>query len=365
MIDLKMLRRELHQIPEPAFKEWETQKLISSYLDKMEGIKYRNFDFPGILASYKTNEGPFKLFRADMDGLPFIEETDCDYQSKHPGWMHACGHDIHMTVLLGLIDKVSQDKPDQNLLFLFQPAEEGKGGAERIINTGVLDAYQIDEAYTLHVSGSLPVGTISTKPGIIFAIPQEFSVIIHGQAAHAAFPQQGKDALMAGMQIYSLMHSSVKKMFSPVEPVIFHIGHMEAGRVCNAVAETCMMEGTHRTLSKQNHQKMNELFEKTVSHVTSIYDMTYELNWLSIYDSVVNNAELYEKLKEKVKNSKYQFQEAETAMTGEDFGFFTSRYHGLLFWLGAGLQATGLHSSTFLPDDNCIEPGVDVFFSLI
>lgn len=365
MLDLLEVRKQLHQVPEPSFHEWETQKLICSHLDNLDGIRYRNFDFPGILASYKVNEGSYKLFRADMDALPFTETTGCGYESKNPGWMHACGHDVHMTILLGLIEKVSLEKPDQNLLFLFQPAEEGKGGAERILKTGVLDSYEITEVYALHVSSDLPVGTISSKGGIIFAIPQEFSVIIHGQSSHAAFPQQGKDALMAGVQFYSMMQNSVKRMFSPVEPVIFHIGHMEAGKVCNALAETCMMEGTHRTLNKMNHQKMNELIEKTIAHVASLYDMTYELNLLSSYDPVVNDEGLYARLKEKVSRAGYSFLEAETAMTGEDFGFFTTRYPGVLFWLGAGIQKTGLHSSQFLPDENAIKPGVEVFYSLI
>ncbi|HNX00813.1 MAG TPA: amidohydrolase, partial [Candidatus Cloacimonadota bacterium] len=302
---------------------------------------------------------------ADMDGLPFNEETNCGFESKNQGWMHACGHDIHMTVLLGLIEKVTSEKPKQNLLFLFQPAEEGHGGALRILDSGILDAYQITEVYALHVSADLPVGTVSSKPGIIFAIPQEYSLRIYGQSAHAAFPQQGKDALMAGVQVYSMMQQSVKKLFSPVEPVIFHVGHLEAGRVCNAIADSCLLEGTHRTLTRKNHQKLNELLEKTVAHVTSLYDMTYDLNFTSSYDPVLNNDELYGRLKRKVNEVGYQFIEAEISMTGEDFGFFTSRYSGVLFWLGTGIHPTGLHSSQFLPDEKSIEPGVQIMFSLI
>ncbi len=365
MLDLKKIRRELHQIPEMAFHEWETQKLICSYLDKMEGIQYSTFRFPGIVATYQVNEGSYKLFRADMDALPFTEETYCEFQSKNQGWMHACGHDIHMAILLGLMDKVVREKPNQNLVFLFQPAEEGKGGAERIISTNILTQFQITEAYALHVTCDLPVGTISSKAGIIFAIPQEFSVTIHGQAAHAAFPQKGKDALMAGIQIFNLMHSSIQRLFSPVEPVIFHVGHLTAGRICNAVAETCVLEGTHRTLTKQNHDQMNDLIEKTISHVTSLYEMTYELDWLSNYDPVVNNAELCNKLVERVYIAGYCYQEAEIAMTGEDFGFFTSLYPGLLFWLGGGIKKSGLHSSKFLPDEDCIESGVNIFYDMI
>jgi N-acetyldiaminopimelate deacetylase len=365
MIDLKTIRHELHQIPEAAYNEWETQKVICSYLDKMEGIKYRNFDFPGILASYKVNESDFKLFRADMDALQITEETGYEFQSRNQGWMHACGHDIHMTVLLGMIDKVAEQKPDQNLLFLFQPAEEGKGGAERILSTGVLDSYKISEVYALHVTGDLPVGTISTKSDIIFAIPQEFSITIHGQGAHAAFPQQGKDALMAGVQIYSMMNASVKKIFSPIEPVIFHIGHMVAGSVCNAVPASCLMEGTHRTLTKKNHDRMNELLEKTIAHVTALYEMTYDLDFVSTYEPVSNDTSLYHKLKDRTMELGYQFTEAATVMTGEDFGFFTTRYPGLLFWLGGGLQDAGLHSSKFLPSDECLEYGVNTFYSMI
>ena len=165
-MDLYKIRKHLHQIPELGFEEFKTTELLKKILEKYSGIKIITFDFTGLLVEYSHGEGSYKLFRADIDALPIQEEESCPFHSQHPGVMHACGHDIHMTILLGLIDKVISADLKENLLFVFQPAEEGKGGAERILKTGALNKYNISDAYALHVSGEFAVGEVASKAGI-------------------------------------------------------------------------------------------------------------------------------------------------------------------------------------------------------
>lgn len=359
------IRQELHRIPEIAFQEFRTKELILSYLEGFKDIVIHQFkNNTGILVEYTHGKGEYKLFRADMDALPITEATGCAFASQHEGMMHACGHDIHMTILLGLINWVEQTQPHKNLLFLFQPAEEGEGGAESIIAEGLLQKYPISSAFALHVSGNLPLNTISAKAGIFFAIPQEFDLEFIGKSAHAAFPENGKDALKAGVEFYEKMQSFVQDEFKN-EQVIFNIGEMQSGIIRNIIPDKCVLKGTHRTLDKTTRDKINTEIDRIAKEIAEKHKLEYKVTLLCTYDPVVNDAALYEQLKKACSSLAIDFVESRTFMTGEDFGFFTSLYPGLLFWLGAGEEAHDLHSNQFLPDENCIPTGMNILYNFI
>ncbi len=363
MLDLIEVRKDLHRIPEIGFNEFLTQEYLLRILKRLPGIEIHSFDFPGLVVEYTHGDGPYRLFRADMDALPITEMTGCDFSSRLEGFMHACGHDIHMTVLLGLIDRIVAEQPDNNFLFVFQPAEEGLGGAERILKTGILDRFEIGEAWALHVQGGLPVGIVSTRPGIFFGIPQEFDVEFTGETAHVAFPQTGRDALSAGITFYQTMARLMHERFPATDSVVFYVGTMNAGTVRNAVAKHCVMKGTTRSLSRENWKQMNDLMEATARTTAEMHDVGYKVTLHSTYDPVINSEKLYGAFQDRLPEG-VRHIEAETVMTGEDFGFFTTRYDGLLFWLGAGENAGDLHSDRFLPDEHCIETGVNVMLQL-
>lgn len=365
------LRHKLHRIPELAFEEYKTKALLMQCLtDILNGERARAFEIyefqqsTGILVSYANGqtEHGYKLFRADMDALPSDEATECGFTSEHPGLMHACGHDVHMAVLMGLIHRVYEYQPKNNLLFLFQPAEEGKGGAQSIISEQVLQKYPIREVFALHVASELPIGTISSKAGIFFGIPQEFDVQFHGKASHVAFPQHGINALDCGISFYTKIKQAIAKLNSD-ERIIFHVGKMQSGKIRNIIADECALEGTHRTLSKTMWATVNGLIEEHAKQVAEAYKAKAETNFLGTYDPVVNNAQLEAKLHHLCDRDGYRYIEAKTEMTGEDFGFFTSMYPGLLFWLGSGSNYP-LHSGSFFPKDECIEVGISVMWAL-
>jgi N-acetyldiaminopimelate deacetylase len=361
--ELTAVRKKLHQIPEIAFQEYKTIDFILNYVGRFPELKLHTFPFPGLIAEYSQGEGEYILFRTDMDALPVTEQTGCDFSSLHSGMMHACGHDVHMTILLGLIEDVVKAKVKKNILFLFQPAEEGKGGAQKIIETGVLQQFRIKEVYALHVHPDLPVDTISSCPGTIFGIPLEIDVIFKGKSAHAANPQKGKDALMAAAQFLSSYNTLLSKSFPVDSLVLAHFGKIEGGTARNIVSDHCLIEGTLRAFTRDDMKKLKKLITDVAKSISPLYGLTTEINELGTYDAVVNSRKLYDKLKQHLP-SEVKFREALPALTGEDFGFFTSLYDGLLFWVGADCK-TDLHSPTFLPDERVIETGLRVFKSLI
>jgi N-acetyldiaminopimelate deacetylase len=369
MLDLINIRKNLHKIPELGFEEFKTQNYLLKILENFKGITIHTFAFPGILVDYSNGKGKYKLFRADMDGLPISENTNCGYESEHKGKMHACGHDMHMTILLGLIQKIVSQKVEQNLLFLFQPAEEGKGGAERILKTGIFDAYDVFEAYALHVNGGLKTGEIASKSGIFFANVQGLDVVFKGKSAHVAYSEKGKDALAAGVEFYSELAKEVKKRFPIGKPVICVFGKMNAGPALNAIPSECNLAGSFRAYTEENHKILKELIENVASKTALKYGIRAEVNYAAYYKEVVNDKDLFEKLKYKANEMRIECKEAERVLVGEDFGFFTDKYRGLLFWLGAGNENSkvdiDLHSPHFLPDEKAIDIGIDLLSSLI
>ncbi|RLC50050.1 MAG: hypothetical protein DRI23_07920 [Candidatus Cloacimonadota bacterium] len=366
MIDLIKIRQDLHRIPELGFEEFKTTAYLSSILEGINEITIYYFDFPGVLAVYSRGNGSYKLFRADMDALPISEKTNCSFSSRHSGKMHACGHDVHMTILLGLIDKVVHKRIKENLLFLFQPAEEGMGGAERILKTGILDRFKISNAFALHVSGSLPVGTISTKPGIFFANTQEIEMKITGKSAHVAFPEHGRNALAAGAEFYLEIQKIVKSEFDRSDPVVCEFGKMRAGTVMNAIAAECTLEGTMRAFTLKNMKRIRKYIEELSLTLNKKYDVQFQQIYKSFYKQVTNESALYEKLKSIAADSGYDFVEADAVFTGEDFGYYAEKYTGLLFWLGANQgEKQNLHSPNFLPSEKSIEIGVDLLYKMI
>lgn len=361
MFDLIKIRKDLHKIPELAFKEFKTQDYILKKLKSIANIRIILFDFTGILVEYKTQKNkPYKLFRADMDALPLTENTNASFSSEHSGNMHACGHDIHMTILLGLIDKITSEKIEGNFLFLFQPAEEAGGGANKIIKTGILDKYNISQTFALHINGKYPVGTVATKSGIFFIATKEIDINIFGKSAHVAFYESGINAL----EIASTIYLKIKEKYSQTRfrgKTLCEFGKLVAGNVRNSIADKAILQGTIRAEYDQDMEIIENIINETIDeHKKSA---KVELILKNPYKQVINDKTLYEKFKRLIQRLNYNFVEAKTEYTAEDFGYFSQRYPSLLFWLG-GDSEYNLHSNKFLPDEKAIFVGMDIMFHL-
>ncbi len=364
---LKNLRIELHQNPEIAFNEIKTQKIIIEFLNK----NIRNKSFfqiktpfeTSVLVVYKNNpqSDDFLLFRSDMDALPINEFSQNPIVSKNKGMMHACGHDIHMTVLSGFILEVDKDLPKKNIVFLFQPAEEGAGGAKKILDSGVLDEYDIKNAFALHVNDDFPLGSVATNPSILFAIPKEINVSFFGKSAHAAFPEKGNDAILASADFLNSINTVFSKKANPVEPLLIHFGKIGGGDARNIVANEVVLEGTLRAVSNLTMDFAKKELENVANLSAQKFGCTTKIKILGEFSAVINDKNLYDFFKIQCENEKINFIESPLKLTGEDFGFFSEKYPSLMFWLGTNetnKEPISLHSEKYFPNVESVFWGI-------
>lgn len=365
MLDLIKIREDLHQIPELAFEEIKTQSYILEILKRYQEIEIYEFHPTGILAVYRGGKGSFQLFRADMDGLMVEEQTDCLKPSKHKGKMHACGHDMHMSIMLGLIDRVISQKAVINIIFVFQPAEEGNGGALKLLEDEIWNDFDIEHVFALHVSPDLPPGKVSSRVGNFFAATSEYDIKVIGKSSHIATPESGINALKAGVEIYQCIQQ-LHKVVKSDERFVCDIGAMHSGKIRNAIPANCFMQGTIRAENEAGVKALKDSLTAICETVNSFYKVKSGVKFLVDYKEVYNDPESVELLRVAVKQAGIEYLEADKTMAGEDFGYFCGRWKGVLFWLGAAADKYyPLHSNHFYPDNSAIAYGVEIFWNLV
>lgn len=315
----------------------------------------------GLLVEYKVNDKDFLLFRADIDALPIQEENQIAFRSIN-NFMHACGHDIHTSILYNFLIYVLENKIQQNILFLFQPAEESGGGAMEFFKTGVFDKFTVQSAFALHVTDEYTHGTAASSKGVLFASSLEVNIDFNGVSSHVAFPQEGKNAFNA----LRLFLDAVEKIPKDInEPFIFGAGKIEAGEIRNINPGHARIEGTIRCLSKtKTHNFYNRLIT-ILDGVQIVTGVNYKIEKGADYPEVLINDELFEKVVPAL-SEKFNFIDCGYKMTGEDFGYISHQYPSFMFWLGTSNgEKFGLHNPRFLPDDSVIELGKNVFVSIL
>lgn len=363
MINLIEIRRQLHQIPEIGLEEHKTQKylltIIHQIIQNKSFIQVETWQ-TGILVYLKGSQGQKTIgWRTDIDGLPVEELTNLPFASKN-GRMHACGHDIHMTVALGLLEKLSESQPKNNLLFLFQPAEENEAGGKLMYDGGAFKNWLPDEFYGLHVRPDLKVGDIATNEQTLFAGTCEVELTFVGTGGHAAFPHTANDALVAAAYFVTQVQTIVSCNVDPLDSAVVTFGKMEAGTTNNIIAERAFLHGTIRSLT----QEVNELTQKRLTElakgVAQSFDMTIDLKLKQGgYLPVENNPKLAKELMDFFRNeTKANLIDIAPAMTGEDFGYLLSKIPGVMFWLGINSEAP-LHSQKMQADEGVLDFAVE------
>lgn len=364
MLDLIATRRALHQIPELGMEEFKTHAFL---METIEGLlqdcsfsQVRTWE-TGILV-YLTGSAPQKTigWRTDIDGLPIVEETGLDFKSLQPDRMHACGHDFHMTIALGLLEKMAEQQPKNNLLFLFQPAEENLAGGMLMYEAGAFGDWLPDEFYGLHVRPDLKVGQMATNRATLFAGTCEVKIRFTGKGGHAAFPHTANDALVAASYFVTQVQSVVSRNVDPIEGAVVTFGSMHAGTTNNVISETAFLHGTIRALT----QSMSLLVQKRVREIAEGIalsfgvDLEIELN-PSGYLPVENNPQLADELMtffEQVDG--VEMIDCPPAMTGEDFGYLLNKVPGVMFWLGVDTPYP-LHNPRLSPKEEVLPFAVD------
>ncbi len=367
MISPVALRHKIHQNPELALQEFETTNLLIENIKS--GAEYYNTSITihrpiktGLVVEYNYNKrAPYTLLRADIDALPTIELTEWKFQSKNQN-MHACGHDVHTAALYGFLLYILENQPTKNILFLFQPAEEAVGGAEMILNSGILNQYTIAQSYALHVNDDYEKGTIATNDATLFASSYELDIEFYGNSAHVAFPQNGNNALSA---FRMFMDDMEKIPQNYIRPIIFGIGKVQSGKVRNIVPDYAKLEGTIRSFELTKIKSYITQLETILQSIKSATGVSYKMIHGIHHKEVTNDATLFKQARKKL-SSHFNFEKCEIKMTGEDYGYFAERYPSLMMWLGTREKKFyGLHNPRFLPEDSIIDDGITVYKRLI
>lgn len=373
--DLVEWRRQLHQRPELGFREQITATFIAQKLQEW-GIEHQTgIAQTGIVAVIKGNRpGPVLGIRADMDALPIQEENDVPYRSQHDGVMHACGHDGHVTIALGTARYLSQHRPDfaGTVKIIFQPAEEGPGGAKPMIEAGVLKNPDVDAIIGLHLWNNLPLGTIGIRSGALMAAVELFNCTILGKGGHGAIPQQTIDSIVVAAQIVTMLQTIVARNVDPLESAVVTVGKLNAGTAHNVIAATAQMSGTVRYFSPQFDGFFKQRLEQIISGVCQSHGAAYSLEYYSLYPPVINDermANLVRSVAETVIESPLGVVPECQTMGGEDMSFFLQAVPGCYFFLGSANADKDLayphHHPRFNFDETALGMGVEMFVRCI
>jgi amidohydrolase len=376
--EIVKIRRFIHMNPELGNREFETARLISAKLEPL-GFEVRTgIAKTGVVAVLRGSQpGPAVAVRADMDALPVQETTNLPFKSLNPGVMHACGHDVHSSVVLGtaLVLNALKDKLKGTVTFLFQPAEEGapdgeEGGADLMVKEGALDNPSVGAVFGFHVWPE-NVGTVLVAAGNVTAAADTFTITVKGKSAHAARPQEGIDAVVIAAEIVTALQTVISRALDPTDPAVLTIGTINGGARRNIIAERVVLEGTVRTLSETNRKKIPLLMESIVRNITGMYGADCQFEYKEALPSVFNNPELAAamaptliKLLGKDKTLEWKPQ-----MIAEDFAYLARKAPGFYFFLGvknpAQATAAPLHSPNFNPDERSIPLGIRILSHLL
>lgn len=364
-------RRALHQRPELGFKEQITaafvaEKLQAWGIDHQTGIAQT-----GIVATIAGRQpGPVLAIRADMDALPIQELNELPYRSQHDGVMHACGHDGHVSIALGTAYYLSQHRSDfaGTVKIIFQPAEEGPGGAKPMVEAGVLKNPNVDAIIGLHLWNNLPLGTAGVRTGALMAAVEQFDCTIQGKGGHGAMPQQTIDSIVVAAQVITALQTIVSRNVDPLKAGVVTIGSFNAGHAHNVIANSARMTGTVRYFDPSFDGWFSQRIEQIISGICQAHGATYHLNYEQFYPPVINDgtiADLVRSVAETVIETPAGIVPECQTMGGEDMSFFLQEVPGCYFFLGSANPDKGLafphHHPRFDFDETALGMGVEIF----
>jgi amidohydrolase len=355
-------RRTLHQIPELEFDLFLTHEYVKEVLVSL-GFEIEVVAKTGILAIKRGTTNDFIAFRSDMDALPVTEKTGVEFASKHAGRMHACGHDGHMSMLLGFAEYLSNKEITQSVLLIFQPAEEGPGGAKVIIEEGLFDKYSIKRIYGFHVYPELEEGLVGLVDGPMMPQNAEFDLTISGLSAHGAQPSKGIDAIVAASQLVQAYQTIVSRSTHALQHAVVTIGTINGGEARNIIAGEVQMSGTIRAFDPATFTLIKQRMREIVAGIEQMNGVQIDNQIVDYYPPVINDSIMVQEVV-----SLFQATEmtmVEPMMFSEDFAFYQQHVPGCFMMLGTMNQAKGftapLHNNAFNFTDEVLLQGVEAY----
>ena len=364
------IRHHLHANPELSFNEFETSKFVQQKLSGWD-ISYEIMAATGVVGFIKGKKSKDKTIalRADMDALPITELNDIDYRSKNAGVMHACGHDVHTTCLLGAAKILNElkDELDVDVRLIFQPGEEkNPGGASLLIKEGVLENPKPDAIFALHVNPSLPVGKFSFRSGMVMASADEIYITIKGKGGHAAAPNLTVDTILTASQLVVNLQQVISRMNNPFNPSVLSITSIQGGNTTNVIPSEVKLIGTFRAMNEEWRFKAHTLIKNICKSTAEISGAEIDIHIDVGYPFVMNNEQLTAAAKRKAIEfaGSENVEETEMRMGAEDFAFYSHIIPACFFRLGVANKekniTSGVHTPTFNIDEAAIENGIGI-----
>ncbi|MDB9529130.1 M20 family metallopeptidase [Oscillatoria sp. CS-180] len=368
---ITLWRRLIHQRPELAFNELQTATFISQKLTEW-GIEHQSgIAKTGIVAVIKGHRpGPVLAIRADMDALPIQELNDVEYRSQHEGVMHACGHDGHVAIALGTAYYLSQNRHSfcGTVKLIFQPAEEGPGGAKPMIESGVLENPDVDAIIGLHLWNNLPLGTVGVRTGPLMAATEFFHCTIKGRGGHGAIPHQTVDSIVVAAQVVNAIQTIVARNIDPLKSAVVTLGELHAGSAVNVIADQARLSGTVRYFDESYEGYFEQRLDQIIGGICQSHGASYQLDYNPLYPPVVNHPDVTDLVRSvalSVAETPAEVIPDCQTMGGEDMSFFLRAVPGCYFLLGSANQAKSLayphHHPRFDFDEAALSTGVEMF----
>ncbi len=372
--EIVKLRHDIHAHPECGFEEVRTSSLVADHL-KALGLEVKTgVAKTGVVGLLRGNKGGGTVaLRADMDALKMQERSGLPYASKTKERMHACGHDGHTAILMGVAKLLTEmrGRIKGNVKFIFQPAEEGGGGGRIMCEEGVLRNPKVDAVFALHSWPFTEVGTIAIKYGVMMAAADAFKLVIKGNGTHGAYPHKGVDPVVISAKVIENLQAIISRERDPLEPAVITVGSIHGGTARNVIPDQVVMEGTVRTLDPESRLEISQAMRRVIAGTAKAFRASYRFRYIDGYPPTINHngmVDLVHEVAEEALGRGNVRRLEEASMGGEDFSYFLQAVPGAMFRLGVGRPGvsdpTPLHNPRFNFNDEAMEPGIAVLASV-
>ncbi len=366
---LVSFRRDIHANPELAYEEHRTANKIAEALRELGLEVHTGIGKTGVVASLKVGNSDRSIgLRADMDALPIHEETGLPYASRNPGVFHGCGHDGHVTMLLGAARHLARTRRfDGTVHFIFQPAEEGHAGARAMVEDGLFDRFPCDRVFAFHNWPDLPAGTVSTRPGPIMAAADKFEILVEGRGGHAAMPHKTPDAILAASNLVTQLNGLVSRRIPPMSTAVLSVTQIEGGSSHNVLPAAVRIVGTVRTFDTAVQDRIEESLRRAADGVALASETRVTVNYIRYYPATINNADAAEEALAAAAGFAHAELASQPAFTSEDFGFMLQACEGAYIWLGQGRgdEEVPLHHPRYDFNDDVLATGIRLHVALV
>jgi amidohydrolase len=364
-------RRDLHAHPELGFEEHRTSEFVAGKLAEFGCEVHCKIGKTGVVGVLRTGNGPSIGLRADMDALPIHEANDIPYRSRHDGRMHACGHDGHTTMLLGAARYLAETRNfDGTVHFIFQPAEEGIGGAKAMLEDGLFERFPCASVFGMHNRPGLPIGKFAIRPGPMMAAGAFFDITVSGKGSHGARPEDGIDPVLTACHVTTALQAIVSRNIKPSDTAVVSVTSVTAGEAYNVIPQTAVIRGTARTFSNGTMQQIADRMQRTARGVAAGFGATAEVDFRVLFAPLVNNpteAEVLADVAAELVGEEGVQRNTGIIMASEDFSYMLEARPGAYINIGNGdtVGSCPVHNPSYDFNDAALPIGASLFARLV